>query len=251
MADPVSLGLAVLGAGYNYYSSKKARDESQGVMNKNIDYAQKRLSEAKQTTKFEKAALANLRKQMDDPTRGKEVLRDTSKVLADRSNVQRETYLGQTQGYMDDSLVAKKISQEIDIESNKKLVDLAEQIALKNQQARIQLSGKYADTQLQIGQRKENRVSQAEDMLHQARQGKEIRNIGYKKGIRDSFAQLVFSSADFGHSLYAQNQFDDAYSIFSDTGSSEQAKSDALATMLRYGDNIDLQKHIESIIKGT
>ena len=88
-------------------------------------------------------------------------------------------------------------------------------------------------------------------MLHQARQGKEIRNIGYKKGIRDSFAQLVFISADFGHSLYAQNQFDDAFSIFSDTGSSEQDKSDALATMLRYGDNIDLQKHIESIIKGT
>ena len=245
--DPVTAGIVTLKAGYDYWSNKRASDKASEIQDANVSYAKKRLESAKKVTKYEKSALATLRRQMDDPTKGREVLRDTSKVLADRSNVQAQDYLGRSQDFMGDSLVAKKISQEIDIESNKKLVDLAEKIAIKNQQAREQLSGKYADTQLKIGEARSNRIQSAEDMLHSAEQGRDISALKSAQAERDSLANFLFAGTDLAISSYAQNEINDASEIFLNPQSTDEEKKQALFTLSRWDEQFDLNTALDSL----
>jgi len=230
---------------YSYWQSRQAKNRADDVKT----YTQKRVDDAKQTTKYEKAALATLRSQLDDPTGGKQVMADASRTIADKSQIAKQEYLGKATTFMDKSFVAKKVTEKIDLGANKQLVDLAEKIAIQNQAARTKLAGSIAQTELKIGQAKEARIEAAEGRDFTAGQNVEIA----KQAVYDSSFNAVKQLVGMGLNHMDQEAIAEAQQSYLSAGpgvDGDQARMNALMVMSKHGKTDEWFTMLESLTPG-
>lgn len=152
------LGATLFNAGYNVVKSVKDAKRAEDKRKEGL-----KLSDA------EKKAMTNLRSRAQSPMPTGKLFNQGAKQISDTANIQKQKYVESATPYMEGSVVAKAVTETVDIKQREQLVQLSEKIAIQNASATASATDTLAKAQMQIGKAERDFDTYWDEKAYQAK----------------------------------------------------------------------------------